>query len=108
MCIAAFAITGVLAAILLALVDAGVLPDEGLALRLAVLVIVAFKLGITYAIAAVQERTFHVYTYYGGPIANPRRVLVSAWLFGGVVVGLIDHPLWVIIVSGGWRAGGWP
>ena len=37
LCIAAFAITGVLAAIVIALVDAGVLPETGLAIRLALL-----------------------------------------------------------------------
>lgn len=102
MCAAAFAITGVLAAIVIALFDAGLLP-EGLPARLAVLAIVVFKIGITYAIHNLQERTFHVYTYYGGKLADPRRVLVGAILVRGLVIGLVDHPLWVIIVSGGWR-----
>ncbi|HET9626594.1 MAG TPA: hypothetical protein VFP84_34765 [Kofleriaceae bacterium] len=101
MCVAAFVGTGVLAAIAIALYDAGILP-AGLPARLAILAIVAFKLGITYAIHSVQERTFHVYEYYGGPIFDARRVLVVAWLLKGVVIGLIDHPLWIIIVSGLW------
>jgi hypothetical protein len=101
LCGAAFVGTGVLAAIVIALYDAGVLP-KGMPLRIALLAIVAFKLGMTYAIHAVQDRTFHVYEYYGGPIFDARRVLGVAWLLRGAVIGLIDHPLWIIIVSGWW------
>jgi hypothetical protein len=109
LCAAAFAGTAVLGMILIALFNAGILP-EGIPVRLAVLGVVAFKLAMTYHISAVQSRTFHVYEYYGGPVRSPGRVLGAAYLLRGVVIGLVDHPLWVIIVAGGiprWHAGLW-
>lgn len=104
LCAAAFVGTGLLAALVLALIDAGVIPD-GLPLRLAMLAIVAFKLGITYYLSEVQARTFHVYEYYGGPVRSPRAVLTAGYLLRGIVVGLSDDPLWVIIVAGGISGG---
>ena len=100
LCAAAFAGTAVLGAIVIALFDAGILP-AGAPLRLAVLGVVTFKLAITYHISAVQSRTFHVYEYYGGPVRSAGRILGAAYLLRGLVLGLSDHPLWVIIVAGG-------
>jgi hypothetical protein len=101
LCAAALAGTAALGAILLALIDTGVLPS-GVPLRLAVLGVVAFKLAITYHISSVQSRTFHVYEYYGGPVRSAGRILGAAVLLRGFVIGLVDHPLWIIIVAGGW------
>ena len=106
LCAAAFVTTGVLAAILIALVDHEIIAGR-LAIRLAVLAIVTFKLGITYYIATLQGRTFTVYEYYGGPIRPAGRVLSAAWILRGVVINLIDHPLWVIIVASGAAGGLW-
>ncbi|HEX8107848.1 MAG TPA: hypothetical protein VF516_08955 [Kofleriaceae bacterium] len=100
LCAAAFAGTAVLGAIVIALFDAGLLPP-GVPLRLAVLGVVAFKLAITYHISAVQSRTFHVYEYYGGPVRGAGRILGAAILLRGFVIGLVDHPLWIIIVASG-------
>jgi hypothetical protein len=99
LCAAAFGGTAVLAAIVIALFDAGVLP-RGAPVRLALLAIVAFKLAISYHIELVQSATFHVYRYYGGPVRNAGRLLTAGWLARGFVVGLSDHPLWIIVVSG--------
>lgn len=107
LCAAAFAITGVLAAILIALVDHEVIPAQGMPVRFALLAIVTFKLGISYYIATVQDRTFGIYEYYGGPIRAARPVLSAAYLLRGVVIELIDHPLWWIIVASGAAAGLW-
>jgi hypothetical protein len=101
LCAAAFAGTGLLAVLLLELVDRGVIQPEGISLRLAILAIVAFKLTITYYISIVQARTFHVYEYYGGPVRGPGPLLTAGWLLSGLVVGLSDHPVWIIIVAGG-------
>jgi hypothetical protein len=100
LCAAAVIGTAVLAAVVIALFDAGVLP-EGIPVRLAVLAIVAFKLGITYYISIVQDRTFHVYEYYGGAVRNAGAMLAAGYLLRGLVVGLSEHPLWIIIVAGG-------
>ncbi len=100
LCAAALGGTAALGAILLALLDAGILP-RGVPLRLAVLAVVTFKLAITYHISAVQSRTFHVYEYYGGPVRSAGRILGAAFVLRGFVIGLVDHPLWIIIVAGG-------
>jgi len=100
LCAVAFAGTAVLGAIVIALFDAGLLP-EGAPVRLAVLGVVTFKLTISHHISAVQSRTFHVYEYYGGPVRNAGRILGASVLVRGFVIGLVDHPLWVIIVAGG-------
>jgi len=104
LCVLAFVGTGALGALLLALVDAGWLP-KGAPLRLALLAVTAFKLAITYHIAIIQERTFHVYEYYGGPVRNAGRIVSAGWLARGLVLGLSDNPLWIIIVDGGFDGG---
>ena len=101
LCAAAFAGTAVLAVLLLELVDLGVIQPEGLSLRLAILAIVAFKLTMTYYISVVQERTFHVYQYYGGSVRNASIVLSIAYYIRPLILGISDDPLWIIIVAGG-------
>lgn len=96
----AFVGTGVLAAIVIALVRSGILPP-GIPTRLAVLGIVTFKLTITYYLSIVQDRTFHVYQYYGGSVRAAGAVLSAGYYLRGLVIGLSDDPLWIIIVAGG-------
>ena len=98
LCVAAFLGTALLAAILIALFDAGLLP-RGAPVRLGLLAIVAFKMTISYYIETVQSRTFHVYQYYGGPVRNAGRLITAGWIARGFVIGLSDHPLWIIVVS---------
>ncbi|HET7505059.1 MAG TPA: hypothetical protein VFK02_28770 [Kofleriaceae bacterium] len=98
--VAAFAGTLALAGLVLALFRLGVLPD-GAPLRLALLAITTCKLAFSYHLSILQERTFHVYEYYGGPVRDARRVISAGWLASGFVIGLSAHPLWRIIVSGG-------
>jgi hypothetical protein len=100
LCAAAFLGTGLLAAIVIALARAGVIP-AGAPVRLAILGVVTFKLAITYYIAIVQERTFHVYEYYGGTVRGAGAVLTAGYWLRGLVIGLSDDPLWIIIVAGG-------
>jgi hypothetical protein len=99
LCAAAFGATLGLSLLVFVLFRAGVIPN-GLPLRFAILAITTFKVGISYYISGVQERTFHVYTYYGGPVRDARRLVSAGWVARGFVLGLIDHPLWVIIVGG--------
>ncbi|HEY0194071.1 MAG TPA: hypothetical protein VGC42_23295 [Kofleriaceae bacterium] len=107
LCAAAFAITGALALILIALVRREIIPVEGMPLRFALLAIVTFKLGISYYLATIQGRTFAIYEYYGGPIRDANRVLGAGRILRFVVINLIDHPLWIIIVASGAAAGLW-
>lgn len=107
LCAAAFAGTAALAALVIALARAGVLPS-GAPIRIALLAVTAFKLTMTYYICAVQDRTFHVYEYYGGKIRSAGAVLGAGYWLNSLVVGLVDDPLWVIIVAGGIGATGAP
>jgi len=99
LCVAAVFGTGVLGALVIALDGVGLLP-EGIPLRLALLAIVAFKMSFAYYLSTVQSRTFHVYEYYGGPVRPAGRLIMAGSFMTGLVIGLSDHPLWHIIVSG--------
>ena len=100
LCLGAFAGTAALASLLIALVE-GELITSRLVIRLGVLAIVTFKLTIIYYISTVQNRTFHVYQYYGGAVRAAGAILSAGYLLRGLVVGYSDDPLWVIIVAGG-------
>ena len=100
LCVAAVLGTGVLGALVIALARAGVIAN-GAPLRLALLGIVTFKLTITYYISMVQDRTFHVYEYYGGTVRAAGAILAAGYVLRSLVIGLSDDPLWVIIVAGG-------
>jgi hypothetical protein len=105
LCVAAVLGTGLLGALVIALARAGVIAS-GAPLRLALLGIVTFKLTMTYYISMVQERTFHVYEYYGGTVRAAGAILTAGYLLNSLVIGLSDNPLWIIIVSGGIAGGG--
>lgn len=96
----AFAATFALAVGMLVLFHYGLLPS-GVPTRLALLAITTFKMGVSYYLSTVQDRTFHVYEYYGGEVRDARRIISAGWFASGLVIGLSDHPLWWIIVSGG-------
>jgi hypothetical protein len=100
LCGLAVAGTALLALIAFALIDAGVIRTETTA-RLAGLAIVTWKLGLAYLVNTVQERTFHVYEYYGGRIRGAMPVLLAGFWLRPVVMGLIDDPLWRVIVAWG-------
>jgi len=38
-------------------------------------------------------------------VRSAGRILGAAYLLRGLVIGLVDHPLWVIIVAGGVAGG---
>lgn len=105
LCVLALAGTAVLGAAMLALREHGVIESRTV-MRIALLGIVTWKLTMARAIHTLQARTFHVYEYYGGPVRSSSYAISIGWLLRGTVVGLIDDPLWVIIVSGLPGAGG--
>jgi hypothetical protein len=96
----AFIGTTVLAMLVIFLAREGYLPP-GIPTRLAVLAIITFKLSMTYYISVVQDRTFHVYQYYGGTVRGASVVLSLGYYLKGLVIGMSDDPLWIIIVAGG-------
>ncbi|HEX8107846.1 MAG TPA: hypothetical protein VF516_08945, partial [Kofleriaceae bacterium] len=73
----AFVGTAVLAQLVITLSRAGIIPP-GTGEQIALLGITTFKLTITYYISVLQERTFHVYEYYGGQVRASSRIPASA------------------------------
>ena len=94
-----FAGTLVLALAVLWLIDHDVITGA-IAIRMAVLTIVVWKLGLSYAVFMLQNRTFHVYEHYHGATRNGAIVLVAGFLCRPWVLDLSDAFLWKIIVSG--------
>lgn len=100
LCVAGAAGSFGLAIAVFALVRWGVIESR-LTYELALLSITMWKLGIAQAIANLQSKSFEVYTYNGGGAKNPRLVIVAGVYLRSIVMRFVDHPLWVIIVSGG-------
>jgi hypothetical protein len=100
--IAAIAVAGtvVLGLGLLAMVSRGVIESK-LWIRLAVIVLVTWKLGLGYVLHTLQNRTFHVYEYYGGAVRNGMLLLAAGWFLRPMVLGLSDSVLWKLIAAGG-------
>jgi len=82
------------------LVRVGVFESR-LALEVALLGVTTWKLGVAQYVCKLQSRTFEVYTFYGGGVRSPRLVLTAGMYLRTLVLGLIDHPVWIIIVAGG-------
>lgn len=95
----AFGGTVALGLLVFGLVDAGII-ESALALRIALLGITCWKLGMAYFIATIQSRTFHVYRYYGGRVQQAGYVLFAGMQVSGFVIDASENPLWHIIVSG--------
>lgn len=100
MCLAALFGTAILVEILLALMDFGVIVSPT-ALRIFALGIAAFKMGMAYWVSLVQQRTFSVYEYYGGRIRSAAAVITIGMYLRPIIMGLVDDPIWRIIISGG-------
>ncbi len=79
--LAGFAGSAALAALLVWQFRLGVL-DQG-SVRYAYLVLVVWKLGVSYVLYTLQARTFELYQHYGGHVANGVFVVVLALLLGG-------------------------
>jgi hypothetical protein len=52
-----------------------------------VLVIVAWKLGITYALYFLQDHTIELYEYYGGSVKNGVYVILAAFFVSPLLLG---------------------
>lgn len=96
----AYAVVG---ALLLGFMVLWAWPPETLGERgflFGLLALSVFKLGLAYWILTLQSRTFAVYEYYGGVVQNGLPVLVLATaLLRSTVLFLVDHELWLIVVS---------
>ena len=80
------------------LVGAGILPRGGI--PYALLVVVVFKLAVSYWLHALQERTFGVYEYYGGLSKSGLPVVIVAYLVArGARPALLAYPGLHIVLS---------
>jgi hypothetical protein len=99
-CAAGMLGSAAMAIVIFALVRAGIIESR-LTMEIALLGVTAWKLGVAQYVCELQSRTFEVYTFYGGAVRSPRAVIMVGWWLRALVLGLVDHPVWVIIVAGG-------
>ncbi len=70
------------------------------AVKYAILIVVAWKLAVTYWIYYLQQTGFALFEYFGGKAQNGLPiVLVGGLLLRRLVVNAVDHPVWKIMVS---------
>ena len=69
-------------------------------LKYAFLIVVAWKLAVTYWIYYLQQTGFALFEYFGGKPQNGLAVVfVGALLLRRVIVAAVDHPVWKVVVS---------
>ena len=100
LCAIALAGTVVLAAIIKAMFLGGHLESRT-AVRLVLLAVSTWKLGMAYWVCIVQSRTFEVYTYYGGQARQAVAILGAGYWIQTLLLGSTDDPFWIIILLGG-------
>lgn len=88
-------VSGILAALLIQLGDAGTLGEAGF--RYGIIFVVAWKLLIGYAVTALQNRCFDLYEYFGGAVKNAWPLLIVALFLRPTLLGAVGS-LWLAIV----------
>lgn len=69
-------------------------------LKYAVLLVVAWKLAVTYWIYYLQQTGFALFEYFGGKAQQGLLIVfIGAFVLRRVVVNAVDHPVWQIMVS---------
>lgn len=70
------------------------------AVKYAFLIVVAWKLAVTYWIYYLQQTGFALFEYFGGKPQNGLAIVfIGAILLRRVIVEAVDHPLWKMVVS---------
>lgn len=64
----------------------------------ALLAVTIWKLGISYAVFALQQRTFELYEYYGGTVRNGLIVIAIAFFIGRSWMQWLPGDFWVILL----------
>jgi hypothetical protein len=68
--------------------------------KYAFLIVVAWKLAVTYWIYYLQQTGFALFEYFGGKAQNGLAVvLIGSFLGRRVIVDAVDHPVWKVMVS---------
>ncbi len=69
-------------------------------IRYALLAIIVWKLWIGYQLFILQNRSFHLFEYFGGKAKNGLPPLLVGMLIGRkLVLGLVDSFLWVMVMN---------
>lgn len=80
-----------------ALVDIAVIDEK--TMGYALLAVVAWKLGISYALHMWQARSFELYEYFGGASKNGFLVIVAGFLGRGAVLAGLEGSVWLIVFA---------
>ena len=83
--------------------QAGLLPERFV--RYALLLVVAWKLGLAYWIFVLQQNTFALYEYFSAhaqpnqPVPLGAIMVMAGTFFRSAVIGVSASPAWIIAVS---------
>ena len=94
--IAGIVITIVLVFVLMILVQMQIL--QGSQISYALLVVTVWKLTVSYAVFALQQRTFELYEYYGGAVAQGWLVIIIAFFVGRSGMEWLPNDFWLIVL----------
>ncbi|RKZ82611.1 MAG: hypothetical protein DRR19_20340 [Candidatus Parabeggiatoa sp. nov. 1] len=69
-------------------------------IQYAILVLLVWKITVSYTVFTLQARTFELYEYYGGIVRNGIWVLLLATFLGRkAVLTLLPFKLWILVMS---------
>ncbi len=79
-----------------ALIEQGVLDSESF--QYAAIVLVVWKLGVSYWLFVTQARSFQLYEYFGGPVRNGMLLVIAAMLGEAYLLTPLS-PFWQLVLS---------
>jgi hypothetical protein len=89
----------VLAVTILVLYGNNVIHSES-GIQYAILVLLVWKITVSYTVFTLQARTFELYEFYGGIVRNGIWVLLLAFFLGRkAVLTLLPFDLWILVMS---------
>lgn len=100
LCLLGFLGSTVLGLAILGALGAGLIHSKPV-LSLLMLLVVVWRLGITYWVMILQSRTFHLYEHFGGTVRSGLYVLLAGIFVQGYVLKAVDATLWLIVMGGG-------
>jgi hypothetical protein len=65
----------------------------------AVLVIVAYKLGISYALHLLQSRSFQLHEYFGGAVRSGMLLVIVGALARSSVLNQLQGSMWIVVFA---------
>ena len=65
----------------------------------ALLGVVAYKLGVSYAVHLLQSRSFQLHEYFGGAARNGMLLVILGLLARSAVLGRLEGSMWQIVLA---------